>query len=216
MHVRRKTLEQINSRLFRQKMIRRSFSKSRIIGLTVFILILSGCAALGTKTVYKSNNLNSYSFNKIGYSQPASEEILNKIRPNTSKLYQVAFEDFFLDKPIKIEKHDLNKLEAIDKADTTEIKKICYENDLDGYICTQIKYKFVNNSYMYIPLGKSEDTYVEMKLYDKNGVPIIHTMHNTSAGNSYMMPPKAEQTIKDGTVGALRQIIKEIRNNSRP
>ena len=68
---------------------------------------------------------------------------------------------------------------------------------------------------MYIPLGKSEDAYVEMKLFDKNGVLIVHTKHNTSAGNSYMMPPKAERTIKDGTVGALRQIIKEIEKSSQ-
>jgi len=182
----------------------------------IFLLILSGCAGLGTRTVYKSPNLNSYSFKKIGYSQPAREDVLDKIRPNTSKLYEAAFEEFFTNKRIKIEKYSLTRFESISEPDTNEIKSICQEKDLEGYICTEINYKFVDNYYMFIPLGKSEDAFVEMKLFDKNGVLIINTMHNTSAGNSYMMPPKAEQTIEDGTVGALKRIIKEIEKNKRP
>ncbi len=183
-----------------------------IVGLLIFITILSGCSALGTKTIYKTNNLNSYNLQKIGYSQLASEERLNKIRPFTSKIYQVAFENYFSNKTLKIEKHDLSKFELIENIDTTEIIKICSDYDLDGYICTQIKYKFVDNYYNYIPIGKSEDAYVEMKLFDNHGKLILYTKHNTSAGNSYLMPPKAEQTIRDGTVGALKQIIKEIKS----
>jgi hypothetical protein len=187
--------------------------KNKIANIWVFsIIILSSCAAFGTKTIYKSNNLNSYDFNKLGFSQPANEMTLNKIKENTSKIYQNAIENYFTNKKIKIEKHDLTKFESINSIDTEEIKKICNDNNLDGYICTQIKYKFVDNYYMFIPLGKSEDAFVEMKLYDKNGMLIINTKHNTSAGNSYMMPPKAEQTIKDGTVGALKRIMKEIEN----
>ena len=108
-------------------MIEQMFQKCRIIvEIILFILLLSGCAALGTKTIYKSNTLNSYSFKKLGYSQPASQDILDQIRPNTSTFYQAAFEEFFLTKPIKIEKHSLSKFELMDKLDTTEIKRICY------------------------------------------------------------------------------------------
>lgn len=95
------------------------------------------------------------------------------------------------------------------------LMKLCQEYGLDGYLCTQIKYKFADNYYMYIPLGSSEDAYVEIKLFDKNGLLLLHTKHNTSAGNSYMMPPKAEQTVRDGTVGALKQISKEIERSKR-
>jgi len=182
-----------------------------ILGVLMLTLIISGCAALGTKTILRSNNLNSYNFKKLGYSQPASEDILNKIRQNTSNIYQSAVEAFFADKAIKVEKHNLSDFKLIDRVDTAEITKICHENGLDGYFCTQIKYKFVDTYYVIIPLGKSEDAYVEIKLYDNNGKLILHTKHNTFAGNSYMMAPKAEQTVRDGTFGALKRIIKEIK-----
>jgi len=184
-----------------------------IVGILIFSTIFSGCAAIGTTTIYKTNTLNSYNFKKLGYSQLAREERLNKIRPFTSRIYQVAIEDYCSNQALKIEKHDLPNFEKIENVDTTEIIKICIDNDLDGYICTQIKYKFVDNYYDFIPLGKSEDTFVEMKLYDNHGKLIIYTKHNTSAGNSYMMPPKAEKTVRDGTVGALKQIMKEIKRS---
>jgi hypothetical protein len=117
---------------------------------------------------------------------------------------------YFQDKQYKVEAHRLSKLSSLEDADASEIKQLCYQNDLDAYICTQIKYRFANNSYMLIPLGKSEDVYIEMKMFDKSGMLAIHTRHNTSEGNSYMMPPKAEQTVEDGTFGALKRIFKEV------
>jgi len=199
-------------------MINQSLSKKGLLNLVsiiTLIIILSGCAALGTKTISVSNNLNIYEFKKLGYSQPASEEFLNKIRQNTSNIYQEAIEEYYSEKKIKIEKHSLSKYELIDNIDVSEIIKLCQEHGLDGFLCTQIKYKFVDNYYMIIPLGRSEDAYVEIKLFDKNGLLLLHTKHNTSAGNSYMMPPSAEQTVYDGTVGALKQITKEIEKSKR-
>lgn len=109
-----------------------------------------------------------------------------------------------------IKKYNLSKFELFDEIDTTEISKICKENSLDGYLCTQIKYKFGDYYYSFAFLGQSEDTYIEIKLYDSTGKLILHTKHNTAMGNSYMMPPKAEQTIKDGVFGNLKQILKEL------
>jgi len=185
----------------------------KIIGILLITIGTVGCAALGTKTISKSNNLNAYEINNIGYSQIANEDNLNKIRPNTSNLYQSTLEDFFTKNSIQTSKYNLSSFESFEDIDKTEIIKLCSENGLDGFICGKIKYKFVNNYYMYIPLGKSEDAYVEIQLYDKNGLSILHTKHNTSMGNSYMMPPKAEQTIRDGTLGALKQIMKELIKN---
>lgn len=186
----------------------RKKGKTSSVVILVFALIISGCAAIGTKTIYKTNNLNNYDFNNLGYSQPASENVLNSIRSNTSRVYYSAFNEFFSNEKLKIEKYELRNFELIDIVDTSEIKRICTENNLDGYICTQIKYRFVHS------FGMSEDAYVEMKLYNYNGFLIIHTKHNTYAGNSYMMPPKAEQTIRDGTIGALKRIFKEIEKSN--
>jgi hypothetical protein len=186
----------------------------KLVLILMVCFVFSSCASFGTRTLSRTNNLSSYHFSKLGYSQLASEELINKIRPNTSNIFQLAINEFFADKTIRIEKHNLTTFELIDKIDTIEIAKICYENSLDGYLCTQLKYKFVDNYYMNIPLGKSEDAYIEIKLFDNKGKLILHTKHNTFMGNSYMMAPKAEQTVRDGTFGALKQILKELKHNN--
>jgi len=183
---------------------------NRIYGLLLIVVILSGCAALGTKTILKSSNLNAYQFTRIGYTQIADEELLNEIRPNTSNIYDSTIKNFFNKNNIIAIGLFLPNFFSIEGIDKTEIVRMCQEQKLDGIICTQVKYKFFNNYYGCIPLGKSEDAYVEMQLYDKNGLLLLHTKHNTYAGNSYMMPPKAEKTIRDGTEGTLKQIMKEI------
>ena len=185
-------------------------------GLLILVLLISGCAALVTITIQKANNLNSYEINKLGYSQLASEEILNSIKSNTSIIYQSNVEEFFSNESIVAEKYTLSKFESIDTIAVSEIVELCQKNDLDCYLCTQIKYKFALYFYMFIPLGKSEDVIVDMKLFDKQGVLMLHTMHSTSAGNSYMMPPKAKKTVRDGTLGALKQIMKEIEQSKIP
>jgi hypothetical protein len=199
-------------------MIKQNLSRLNCLnlgGLLIIILISSGCAAFGTKTITKSSNLNTYEIKRLGYSQLASEEILNKIRPNTSNIYQSAIEEFYANKTVRIEKYNLTKFESIENIDTSEIIKLCKVNGLDGYLCTQIKYKFVDYYYMFIPIGQSEDAYVDVILFDKNGLQLLHTKHNTYVGNSYMMAPKAEQTVSDGTFGALKQISKEIEKSKR-
>ncbi len=184
------------------------FTNRIVLGLIIATFLFSGCAAIGTKTIYKSKDQASFNFSRLGYSQLASEETLNKIRPGTSKIFQSVLEDFLSNGGTTIEKHSLSKFEIVTEIDREEISRICFDNNLDAYLCTQITYRFVDNYYTAIPFGKSEDAYVEMKLFDSSGRLIIHTKHNTLAGNSYMMPPKAEQTIKGGTVGALKKNFK--------
>lgn len=183
--------------------------------LVLILLTLSGCTTFGTRTITKPIYGQSFEFASLGYSQLANESLLNKIKPQTSQLYVNAMEGFYANKNTKIQNHNLEKFDLISDIDPSEIKRICQEFKLDGFLCTQIKYKFFDNYYMVIPLGRSEDVYSEIKLFDKNGNVIVHTKHNTASGNSYMMPPKAEKTIKDGVVGALKQIEKELAKVNR-
>ncbi|MEO9005215.1 MAG: hypothetical protein ABI288_10780 [Ginsengibacter sp.] len=191
------------------------FKLRNTIKSLLFVLTFSGCAALGTKTLTKSKEIKKYNISKIGYSQLASENILNRIKGGTSEIFQLSMEQYFENKSIKIEKHTLMHFDFIENIDPNEIINICKENNLDGFLCTQIKYKFVNTSYMFIPTGKSEDVYVNIKLFNNTGELMCHTRHNTLAGNSYMMAPKANKTIRDGTFGALNQIFKEISRSKK-
>lgn len=182
----------------------------KILNFIVIAIIISSCASFGTKTISKSSALKTFELKKIGYSQMASEDILDKIIPGTSTYFYNAIDSYYSGKQINIEKHLLLKFNDLNEIDTSEIKNICKQFNLDGFLCTQLKYKFVDNYYLMIPLGKSEDTFTEMKLFDKNGNLILHTKHNTAMGNSYMKPPKADKTVKDGIFGALKRIDLEI------
>ena len=49
-----------------------------------------------------------------------------------------------------------------------------------------------------------------MKMFDKNGKLLLHTLHNTYRENSYMLPPPPHRAIRDGTKGVLKRIAKEM------
>lgn len=63
---------------------------------------------------------------------------------------------------------------------------------------------------MFIPLGVSEDTGVEMQYYDSNGDLLLHTKYNMHMGNSYWNFPTANKTLTDLNKGALGRRMKEI------
>lgn len=53
----------------------------------------------------------------------------------------------------------------------------------------------------------------EQRHYRWNGLSgekLVHTIHDTHLGNSYMNFAPVEKTIEDGTVGALNRVFKEI------
>lgn len=90
------------------------------------------------------------------------------------------------------------------------IRKICNENNLDGFVVSKLKFIHVTYSMYFIPIAKNWDTEVEMKLFNSTGNLMLTVLHNTTKGNSYFMPPTADRTIHDGTEGAIKRIIKEL------
>jgi len=191
-----------------------SYKIKNMLKTTILMIVLSGCSALGTKTISKSENLKSFDLRRLGYSQVASEIILNKMRPKTSTIFESAMEDYFFDKAVNIQKYELMKFEYIEDIDSSEVIQICNINNLDGYLCTQVVYKSIDNYDTILPLATSEDAYVEIKLFDNQGKLLIHTKHNTFAGNSYLGIPRAEKTVRNGTIGALKRIMKEIKTSN--
>lgn len=183
----------------------------KIFGFFLAGLILSACSALGSKTIMKSGNLNYIELNKLGISQIAGEEYVDRIIPNTSVHYKNSVDEFFYNHKVKISHHRLTEYYNFESIDPLEISKVCKDSGLDGFICTKIKYKFTDNYVNFIPIGTSEDVIVEMKVFSKNGIELLHVSHDSKKGNVYMMPPKATKTVRDGTIGALKRLTKEIR-----
>lgn len=177
--------------------------------ILIIAIALTSCGAMGTKTLYKTNT-NFSKPAKIGYSPIANEDILEKIVKGSAKIYdstmasQLAIHNIISDKII------VGKFDGFDRVNKEDIKNMCAENQLDGMIFTQLIFLNVVYSSMFIPIGVSEDTEVEMQYYDSNGNLLLHTKHNTHLGNSYLQFPSAERTVADGTKGALGRIIREI------
>ncbi|WP_339630583.1 hypothetical protein [Bizionia echini] len=177
--------------------------------LLILAIALTSCGAMGTRTLYKAEiNLNKPT--KIGFSQVANEDIMEKIVKGSTKIYDSTMTNQLATQNIKSNKIIVENYDGFESINETKIKSICTDNQLDGMILTQLKFLNVKYSSMFIPIGVSEDTEVEMQYYDANGHLLLHTKHNTHMGNSYWDFPSADKTVTDGTKGALGRIIKEI------
>ena len=170
-------------------------------------ILLSSCATFGTKTLYKTTD--SFSLQKIGFCNLDNDSIVNKIYPNTSKIFAKtvinSFNEYGFDNLIQLQ----SKI-SYENPDLSKISELCKENNLDGFLISRLRFIHVTYSVYFIPVGQNYDTEVEMKLFDNNGKLLLTTKHNTYKGNSYMMPPSPDRTITDGTNGTIKRIVKEM------
>ena len=173
-------------------------------------VILAGCKTLGTATLYKAEDIKEYKYSRFGYTQLANETKLNKIRSNTSRRYEAAMQSFFEEKPIEIEKCEIDEYRSFKYINIDEIIRLCVVQNLDGIIYTELKYKFENRSGPVVS-SIGEKTFVEMKLFSRDGTLVIHTAHSTIEVNSDSMTKRAPETVEDATIGALKRIYKEIK-----
>lgn len=181
--------------------------------LTLYVILtilITNCATFGTKTLYKkeANGLNKPI--SLGFSQLKNDSIIDEIISGTSDIYNSVMESELIKRSVKPQIVKYQNFDKWTDLDEKKISEICSLKKLDGIIFTQLK--FINTEYrmMLIPIGKSEDTYVEMKYFDKSGELLLHTKHDTERGNSYLTFPKSKKTVPDGLKGALKRIFKEI------
>ena len=172
----------------------------------IFIsLLLSSCAALGTKTLYKSPNLRE--INTVGFC-PLENDTLQQIFERTAIVSDSAvvetLKTYGWSPPRR-----LDSALSFDHPDPAFIADICRRKGLDGVIVTKLQFIHVTYSMYTIPIFQNYDTEVEVKLLDSSGNVVLITRHNTLAGNSYMMPPLPERTVYDGVEGALKRMMKE-------
>lgn len=169
-----------------------------------FIITFCSCAAIGTKTIYRTNAVPN--INSIGYCELSDDEFLTSIYPQTNDVFNTAIEKI-------VENYGLptpKRIEFIDKNITTLISELCEANNIDALLITHLR--FVNTTYTmsFVPVADNLDTEVQMMLYDKQGDLLFSTKHNTFSGNSYMKLPPTHRTITDGIKGAFKRIAKEM------
>src|SRR5690606_34703623 len=185
----------------------------RIFAALVLTLFLTGCGAMGTNTLYRNETKIAKPL-RIGFSQVANEEIMEKIVKGSTRVYDLTTTELLDKHKIASTKIYVDGFEGFDSADSNSIKELCTQHNLDGMLLTQLKFLNVPYSSMFIPIGVSEDTEVEMQYYNAEGALLLHTKHNTRMGNSYFAFPTAERTVKDGTAGALGRVLKEMKITS--
>lgn len=185
----------------------------RIFAALVLTLFLTGCVAMGTNTLYRNETKIAKPL-RIGFSQVANEEIMEKIVKGSTRVYDLTTTELLDKHKIASTKIYVDGFEGFDSADSNSIKELWTQHNLDGMLLTQLKFLNVPYSSMFIPIGVSEDTEVEMQYYNAEGALLLHTKHNTHMGNSYFAFPTAERTVKDGTAGALGRVLKEMKITS--
>ena len=134
--------------------------------------------------------------------------MVSQIFPQTDSIFTKTFTETF--RAFNFDIVTFNKELSISTPDLNTITQICKENNLDGLIVSHLKFIHVTYSMSFIPIAKNWDTEVRMKLFDRSGNLVLTVMHNTTKGNSYVMPPSADRTIHDGTEGAIKRLAKEL------
>jgi hypothetical protein len=179
---------------------------SRIL-ISLIIVLLTSCAAIGTKTLYKSK-LN-HEIVKIGVADIHNKEELSDIFPETNEKFLQSIELFNKENNL-YKVVFLNSELDFENPNKDLIVNKCNLYKVDAVLISRLRFIHVTYSVMFVPIAQNYDTEVEMKLIDKNGNLILSTIHNTYKGNSYMTSPPAERTVMDGAKGALKRIYAEL------
>jgi hypothetical protein len=169
--------------------------------------MLISCAAVGTKTIYKSNQIGP--IRNIGFAKLDNDSILCQIFPKTNEIFNESVTNTLNKYGIYDARELVDKI-SFEEPDINRIIEICNDYGIDALLLSRLKFIHVTYTLYFAPIAQNFDTEVEMKLFDKNGRLLVSARHNTLKGNSYMMPPPADRTVYDGAEGAFKRIAKEI------
>lgn len=177
------------------------------IVITASACILVSCAISGNRVEYINRQIKLTNVQRIISYDPEVFPNIDEIRDPTNTAYFSA-----LSNQLKgLGNYQLirvNTPAVYDLSEVSELKEICHNNSADAVLIPKVKYFKVG-------IGKyvfSNQVIVSMKLYDANGNFIIETSYNTFKSDGRMLG-SAENSIKIGTIGALKKMSQEIRSN---
>lgn len=187
-----------------------------ILLLTSF---LCGCAAFGTKTLYKTSEkttIRNFGFTEL--SIDSLHGVIPKKYSNTKNVFNETIMASFKEKGFDSLRFS-NHFFSFSNPDTTKIRELCSIQNIDGIILSQLRfgsYQSGTGAIGYVVSSLTAlDTEVAMKLYDKSGKLLISTSHDTNMGNSYFWFPSQDTMVEDGTEGAVRRLIAELTSLSK-
>ncbi|MBD8489430.1 hypothetical protein IFO69_11810 [Echinicola sp. CAU 1574] len=182
--------------------------KHHIFQTVLLASLLSSCAAIGSKTLYKTDV--PIETDNWGIAPLETVYHINQFHFwETNEYFDNSIKESFLNygigKPVQ-----LNKPLSYEDSNSSYIKKLCHEKKLKGLIIPKLIYVPVNYRVIGSNYRNYFDTVVYLKLFNKKGELVMHTVHNTYEGNTYLTYPKPEQAVYDGAKGAFKQLAKEL------
>ncbi|MBC7556305.1 MAG: pyruvate decarboxylase [Chryseobacterium sp.] len=177
------------------------------IVITASACIIICCASAGNRVDYINRQVKIGKIQRIIIYEPEVFPDVEEIKEPTNTAYFSALSDELNN----LGDYKLLRINSTATYNFTEIpilKELCKNNSADAILIPKVKYFKVG-------IGKyvfSNQVIVSLKLYDSAGNFIIETSYDTFKTNGRMLG-SAENSIKIGTVGALRKMSEEIRSN---
>lgn len=175
--------------------------------ITASACIIVSCASVGNRVEYINKNIKMGKVQRIIIYDPEVFPDIEEIKEPTNTSYFSALSD-----ELKIlgdyKLLRINNNVSYDFIDLNNIKELCENNNADAVILSKVKYFKVG-------IGKyvfSNQVIVSLKLYDSKGNFVIETSYDTFKTNGRLLG-SAENSIKIGTIGALKKMSQEVRSN---
>lgn len=150
---------------------------------------------------------------KLGFSQLAREDELDKLVEGSGKNFKYSMMEFFIGSETKAEKIPLPGFTSFESIDRQEIATICQKYDLDAYVCTEVRYKFMT-SIGTLENVTSEDIIIEQILFDRNGDPLIHVLYDTyDAQREQSFTSK--RSFDQGVSRCMKRIMRKLNNKKK-
>lgn len=181
--------------------------KKNILFIGLVALSVASCAALGNKLKYLNKAAHIKKVTKAVFFNPDVFPDIPEIHRPTDMAFSSAASNFAKENT-RIQVVNINTTMSFDSIDVNYIKEICQNNDAQVVLVPKVKYFKVG-------IGKyvfSNQVVVSVKLYNANGDFVIETSCDTYKGNARLLGT-AENSVKIGTEGALRKMLKEIKHH---
>ncbi|MGA9211576.1 pyruvate decarboxylase [Kaistella sp.] len=170
------------------------------------ILLLTACCALSAQTSLLSKDPKTY---QILYFNPEIFPDIEEIKePTYSAFFSALSDQISVSKSNKLLRVDYNI--PYDDAETSLISEFCENNNAQYAVVPKVKYFKVGfGKYVF-----SNQVVVSMKIYNATGELLAEASYDTYKKNGRLLG-SAENSIKIGTNGALKNINKILRKKYR-
>lgn len=178
-----------------------------ILLITVGAIVITSCATIkGAKKSDQSDWDHDKKKYSVLYFSPEVYPNIPEIQgPSNFAFFSAVSDKVARNRQIKMDKVDSTM--PFDDVDVDAIKEMCKNNGSDLVVVPRIKYFKVGfGKYVF-----SNQVVVSMKVYNAKGQLLKETSYDTFRKNKRMIG-NTENSIKIGTVGAMNDIMKEIKD----